>query len=107
LVEAELRELMLNTLSWKRCTSINGRNVKTYADTETAIPGYWDKKISQRLDASGQWVATGGQYICDGSYPIGMNDELTMEDGTTPAIAWVQQLNDENGPYVTVITLGR
>jgi hypothetical protein len=106
-LEAEILAMMTDTLQWKRLVKVDGRNRKTYADVATPILGYWEEKQTQRLNADGTWTAIGGFFYCGGAFDVQTVDEVTMPDGTKPSIAFVVTYRDENGPYGTVITLGR
>jgi hypothetical protein len=98
--------MMTDTLQWRKLLTVSSRSVKTYG-APVVVPGYWEQKLSQKIDPNGNWVATSGVFYCGGVFNIGLQDDITMDNGTKPPIAFLATLPDENGPYATVVTLGR
>jgi hypothetical protein len=97
--------MMTDHVSWEPLSAINGRGVKSYG-AAVDILCYWEEKLST-VWILGQMVSIGGILYCGGVFHVDGNDRLTLPNGKTPEIVKVEQFKDENGPYATVITVGR
>lgn len=106
MLERELTDMMHDTISWRPLIQVTGRMARTYGNP-VLILGRLESNDSQRLDSNGNWIAISGLFYCNDVFPIGLQDEVTMPDGTKPPLRTVNQVSDDSGPYCTILTLGR
>lgn len=55
-------------------------------------------RARQIRDAKGQRTISRGEVWIAGTPAVGLNDTITLPDGSTPPILSVELLTDENGP---------
>lgn len=105
-LEAELIALMLDYVTLQPAGVKDRFNKFTFGTPYTAgdVPGKVQCQIvrmnKRALNEAGREVTSTVQAILsDPTLPVSINDQLTLPDGTTPAIIEVLAAKDDTGPY--------
>lgn len=103
-VDAELKALMLQSITVKPRTAQNSYAEATYG---TAVTRTCRIEQTKRLvrDAAGQEVVSSTQVYLDDVYSTAVTSEVTLPDGTKPDIITVDVHYDEVGPSHEVLYL--
>lgn len=103
-VDPELVALMIQEVTWKPRTALDGYGEATFG-TATTVRCRVEAETKMVLRPDGQEAVSGAQVYTDAVYGIGIEDEITLPDGTAGTIITVATHWDETGPSHEVVYL--
>jgi hypothetical protein len=104
-MDAELLELMPDTVQWLKKATSNLRGEATY-EAGVPVQCLYDDTTSQVAGFDGRIVNAVGTVYCGGVYAIEPEHAIETPAGAQLKPVQIRQLHDEDGPYATVVYLG-
>jgi hypothetical protein len=97
-VDSTLQALLNQSVTWATFTGRDGYGKPTYNTAgATILPAYVSRKLRMISNAAGKVIVTRAMVLLDGIPGIGLEDQLTLPDGSTPVLVLVQTGVDEYG----------
>jgi hypothetical protein len=98
-----LLALFADTVKVASVTTVDGYNEPTFGpDVEHAA--HVRNKRKSVTEADGRTTVLGGKVYFSQVVAVDTQSRITMPNGDTPPIYYVETLHDENGPSHTVLT---
>lgn len=104
-VDPALLELMTQVFAWKVKTGQDRWQKPTYADPVDVIGYQVDGEHEVKDDNGVKRIAKGTIYLAD-VYGIRTQDDVEWCDESVGEIIRIENFNDENGPYGSVLHYG-
>lgn len=104
-MDPALVSLLTQTITVEPFASRNTYGKPVYG-ASVSYQALWMKKLRQIRDNAGKIIVSRSTVVLDVNPTIGMEDRVTLPDGTTPPIVGIEQcVSDYGDPWVTRIYL--
>lgn len=111
MIEPELRAMMVDSIHWEPVTGVDQYNKFTYGPKqliEFCRVQEWTERITARGEKNAEeenLVPASIIFIAD-TYPIKMNDRITLDDGSVLRVYSVGFVKNQNGFHHMRLTSG-